>query len=68
VVLTWAEHEAFGGVVWVREGFCGIQLEGPLQASVLVAARHLQDTRGLKRDEMADWIAEKGWAFGKALS
>ena len=67
IVLRWGNHEAFGAVVWVREGFHGVQFDEPLANAVLTDTRHLQDTTGMNRDALAEWMADKGYAFGKAL-
>jgi len=68
LILRWGKQEAFGQIVWERDGMRGIEFEEPLPASVLIAARGLQDAGGMSRDEIAEWLAEKGWSFGKALS
>ena len=67
LILRWGKHEAFGQIVWERDGMRGIQFDEPLPAGVLLAARALQDAGGMSRDEIAEWLAERGWAFGKAL-
>ena len=67
VVLRWGQSEAFGSVVWERAGFHGLQFEEPLARAVLVAARAMQDTAGLTRNDLSHWMADKGWSFGKAL-
>ena len=67
VLLKWARHEAFGGVVWQREGFIGLAFDEPLAAAILIDTRHMQDAQGMTREQMAQWLAETGWAFGKAL-
>lgn len=67
VLLRWGPHEAFGTVVWEREGLRGVRFDEPLPAAVLVATRDMQDAGGLTRDQVAEWVAEKGWSFGKAL-
>jgi hypothetical protein len=35
---------------------------------VLIATRDLQDAGGLNREQVGEWVAEKGWNFGKAVS
>lgn len=67
VLLRWGPHEAFGTIVWERDGLRGVQFDQLLPAAVLIATRDLQDAGGLNRDEVAEWVAEKGWGFGKAL-
>lgn len=68
VLLRWGRHEAFGIVVWEREGLRGIQFDEPLPQSLLLATREMQDAGGLKRAAVAEWVAETGWDFGKALN
>lgn len=67
VLLRWGPHEAFGTIVWDRDGLRGVQFDQALPAAVLIATRDMQDAGGLNRDEVAEWVAEKGWGFGKAL-
>lgn len=68
VVLRWGNHEAFGTIVWHRDGLHGVQFDEPLAAADLIATRDMQDASGMNRNEVADWVADKGWAFGKSLS
>lgn len=67
LLLRWGKQEVFGEIVWERDGMRGIRFEEPLPASVLMGARALQDAGGMDRKAIAEWLAERGWAFGKAL-
>src|SRR5215207_2014447 len=40
-VLIWAGFEAFGRLVWVERGMCGMAFEQPLPQQVLIATRDL---------------------------
>jgi len=68
VLLRWGPHEAFGTVIWEREGLRGIQFDEPLPPSLLRSTRDMQDAAGLSRTAVAEWVAETGWDFGKALN
>ena len=68
ILLRWGPHEAFGKIVWERDGLCGVQFDKPPPVAVLIATRDMQDSGGLTRDQVHEWVADKGWAFGKALS
>jgi hypothetical protein len=67
-VLRWGKLEAFGEIVWKRDGLNGVQFDEALAPSVLIATRDLLDAGGLNRIEVGQWVAKTGWAFGKALS
>lgn len=67
VELRWGGYDAFGATLWVRNGFCGIEFEQPLEAKTIVEARHLQDSQGLTAEGEAEWVSDKGWSFGKSL-
>lgn len=41
VVLEWDRFEAFGRVVWCRNGLAGVTLDEPLSEPVLLASRNL---------------------------
>jgi hypothetical protein len=68
LLLRWGPHEAFGTVVWERDGLRGVQFDELLPASALIATRDMQDAGGLGRDGVAEWVSDKGWDFGKALN
>ena len=68
LLLRWSGHEAFGTVVWERDGLRGVQFDEPLADDALGASRYLQDAGGMTRAEIEDWLADKGWGFGKALN
>jgi len=68
LILRWGKLETFGEIVWERDGMRGLCFEEPLPAAMLIATRAMQDAGGLGREEVAQWIAEHGWAFGKALN
>lgn len=68
LVLQWDGREAFGAIIWQRDGFYGIQFDEPMSGPALVEIRHLQDRQGMDGKAIAEWLAEKTeWAFGKAL-
>lgn len=66
-VLRWGHHEGFGAVVWQRDGLHGVQFEDPLAAGTIIATREMQDSGGMGRDEVSEWMAERGWAADKVL-
>jgi|KBSSwiStaDraftv2_1062776.scaffolds.fasta_scaffold557124_2 hypothetical protein len=68
IVLKWDRFDAFGTIVWEREGLRGVQFDEPVPVPVLIATRDLQDAGGLNREQVGEWVAEKGWNFGKAVS
>jgi len=67
VVLKWYNLEGFGSVQWQRDGFHGLHFEEPIASTALVQTRFLEDTQGMKPKEVAEWLAETGWGFGKSL-
>lgn len=69
LVLRWGKHEAFGTIMWKREGMNGVQFDEPLAVSAIIDTRDLQDGgEGLDRHGVSRWVAKTGWGFGKALS
>ena len=61
-VLGWAGYEAFGILVWVENGLCGIAFDEPLGADVVFATRD-RDTRErlpsdheLERRRVREWV------------
>jgi hypothetical protein len=61
-VLSWAHYEAFGEIVWVAHGLCGMVFEDPLDPAVLFATRDLDASerlpsdRELERNLMREWV------------
>ena len=68
LILRWGRHEAFGRIAWERDGMRGVEFDEPVPAAALIATRAMQDAGGMSRDEVAEWIAQTGWNFGKALN
>jgi hypothetical protein len=59
IVLSWAQHEAFGKIVWVKDGLCGIAFDRPISAQSLVATRdsdQLPSDRQIERDHVREWV------------
>ena len=67
VLLRWGAFDAFGTVIWERDGLHGIRFEEPLPAAMLIGTRDLHDAGSMTRNEIAEWLADHGWDFGKAL-
>ena len=68
LVLQWEGSEAFGTLIWQRDGFYGIEFDEPTSSATLAETRQLQDAQGMRANAVAEWLAEKTeWAFGKAL-
>ncbi len=61
-VLSWAGFEAFGSLVWVENGMCGIAFGDPLAPEILVATRahdtrdHLPNDDELERWRVREWV------------
>ena len=61
-VLSWARFEAFGILVWVEGGLCGIAFEEPLGPDVLFETRdhdthdRLPSDRELERRRAREWV------------
>ena len=61
-VLSWSCHEAFGTIVWVAHGLCGMEFDEPLDPAVLLATRDLDATsrlpsdRDLERNLLREWV------------
>jgi hypothetical protein len=67
-VLSWAEHEAFGAVVWVRAGMCGLVFEQMIRPALLIHTRDLQDVEPLLDDYEITRDAARSWVSGTAKS
>ena len=61
-VLGWAGYEAFGILVWVENGFCGIAFDEPLEPDVVFATRdrdtyeRLPSDHELERRQAREWV------------
>ncbi|HVR91163.1 MAG TPA: PilZ domain-containing protein [Novosphingobium sp.] len=61
-ILAWAEFEAFGRVVWLAHGMCGMAFEEPLEPAALIATRdrdereHLPSDRDMARCDAREWV------------
>jgi len=63
VVLKWDGVEAFGTVVWSREGQCGVWFDELLDQKVVLAARDAVDSsRDRNRDKLRSLARE--WVTG----
>jgi hypothetical protein len=62
-VLTWIGFEAFGSIVWVDNGRCGMVFDEPLSHGVVLATRdvdardHLPSDHELERWRAREWVA-----------
>lgn len=65
-ILAWASHEAFGAVVWVRAGLCGLVFEQMISPSLLIHTRDLQDVEPLPDDYEITRDAARSWVAGTA--
>ncbi len=62
ILIEWAGFEAFGDVVWCKDGQCGIVFEEPIARPILLATRavhdaaRLPDDRNLLRRIASQWV------------
>lgn len=63
-LLSWAEHEAFGAVVWVRSGQCGLVFDRMITPAQLIQTRDIQDQEPLLDDYEGARAAARSWALG----
>jgi PilZ domain len=62
-ILSWSGFEAFGRLVWVDRGLCGIAFDDPLEPDVLIATRDLDavdrlpSDLELERNRAREWVA-----------
>ena len=59
IVLSWARYEAFGKIVWLRDGMCGIVFDRPISAQNLVVTRDcdlLPSDREIERIHAREWV------------
>lgn len=62
-ILAWSGHEAFGVLVWVDRGLCGMVFDKPLKPCVLIATRDLDAASRLPSDHelvrkrASEWVA-----------
>ena len=61
-ILTWSGHEAFGRLVWVDRGLCGIAFDETLEPEAIIATRDLDERSRLpsdlelERDRAREWV------------
>lgn len=63
-ILTWSGYEAFGSLVWVDRGLCGIAFDEPLKAKVIIATRDLDAASRLPSDLELDRNRAREWVEG----
>ena len=64
VVVKCGPIDAFGVVIWARDGRCGIEFDEPIETEVVVAARTASEHKdALVRAAVLD--DAKAWAAGK---
>ena len=62
-ILSWSGYEAFGTLVWVDRGLCGIAFDETLGPEALFATRDLDaasrlpSDRDLDRAHVGEWVA-----------
>lgn len=63
-LLSWAGFEAFGILVWVEDGLCGIVFDEPLAPSVLIETRDRDACDRLPSDHELERLRASEWVMG----
>lgn len=63
-ILTWSRYEAFGSLIWVDRGQCGIAFDETLHPEVLFATRDLDASSRLPSDLELDRHRAREWVAG----
>ena len=63
-ILTWSGFEAFGSLVWVSHGLCGIVFYEALGQNVMLATRDLDASSRMPSDAELDRNRAREWVAG----
>ena len=63
-ILTWSSYEAFGLLVWVDRGLCGIAFHETLKPEAIIATRDLDERFRLPSDLELDRTRAREWVAG----
>lgn len=63
-ILTWCGYEAFGSLVWVDRGLCGLAFDDPIDPDVIFATRDLDASGRLPSDAEMELNRAREWVEG----
>ena len=64
-LVQWAGYEAFGRIVWARDGLAGVRFEEPIPDEWVMATRQLAENSPLPSDTELHRRAARDWVGGR---
>ncbi len=64
-ILQWAGYEAFGQIVWARDGLAGMRFEEPIPDAWVMATRKLAEDAPLPDDAELHRRIARDWVGGR---
>lgn len=64
-LVQWAGYEAFGRIVWARDGLAGVRFEEPIPDEWVMATRRLAEAEPLPDDAELHRRIARDWVGGR---